>query len=285
MINFRVLSKLDKDKINSFTSKKILKDTSVFYSLYAWKDYNSTNIYISDNYIIYMHLNENKEYYFTYTINDDKYIKEIIEEVENYCKYSKILPKFLDIEKYELPFFSSYNIEDDLDSYDYIFNVEDLAFFKGKKYHSKRNFVAQFNKDYECNVVQYDKTKYEEVINFYYYWSKDKEGDLHNEINCIRNILDIYDKSDILILLFYSNNKLIGFSFSDISINMPSIMFEKGDAEYIGVNQFIFSKTASFLNRYKYVSLENDMGLLNLRQTKLSYHPFLVLKKYICTKK
>ena len=55
----------------------------------------------------------------------------------------------------------------------------------------------------------------------------------------------------------------------------------KHPQKYHGIYEFMFNDTAKRLqSQYKYLNLEEDMGNKNLRRTKDSYGPELLLKKY-----
>ena len=82
--------------------------------------------------------------------------------------------------------------------------------------------------------------------------------------------------------IYYIDNKAAGFIIGE-ALNMDTfcLHFAKASTKYHGIYEFMFNDTAKRLqSQYKYLNLEEDMGNKNLRRTKDSYGPELLLKKY-----
>ena len=62
--------------------------------------------------------------------------------------------------------------------------------------------------------------------------------------------------------------------------------FMKADTSYKGIYSYIVSESAKILleSGKKYLNIEQDLGLANLRQAKKSYRPVQFLKKYTVSK-
>ena len=82
--------------------------------------------------------------------------------------------------------------------------------------------------------------------------------------------------------LYYINNEPAGFIIGEgLNTDTFCLHFAKASKKYHGIYEFMFNDTAKKLqSQYKYLNLEEDMGNKNLRRTKNSYGPELLLKKY-----
>ena len=62
--------------------------------------------------------------------------------------------------------------------------------------------------------------------------------------------------------------------------------FEKFDPDKKGAAQLVNWETAKYLQkRFKYLNREQDLGLIGLRQAKLSYQPEFLVKFLVSTLK
>ena len=82
--------------------------------------------------------------------------------------------------------------------------------------------------------------------------------------------------------IYYIENKPAGFIIGEaLNTDTFCLHFAKASKNYHGIYEFMFNDTAKRLqSQYKYLNLEEDMGNKNLRRTKDSYGPELLLKKY-----
>ena len=82
--------------------------------------------------------------------------------------------------------------------------------------------------------------------------------------------------------IYYIENEPAGFIIGEaLNTDTFCLHFAKASTKYHGIYEFMFNDTAKRLqSQYKYLNLEEDMGNKNLRRTKDSYGPELLLKKY-----
>lgn len=82
--------------------------------------------------------------------------------------------------------------------------------------------------------------------------------------------------------IYYIENEPAGFIIGEpLNTETFVLHFAKALTKYHGIYEFMFNDTAKrLLPRYRFLNLEEDMGSKNLRRTKGSYGPEMLLKKY-----
>ena len=193
-------------------------------------------------------------------------------------------------EKWEEILREDFIMEENRNSFDYVYNYKDLATLAGRKYSKKKNRISQFLKRYPNYIYERITTEnLEEIKNFQTIWCEDKECELvpvlRNENIGIKNVFKHYDKLDCIGGLLRVDGKVICYTIGEaITDEYVQIHIEKGINEYVGSYQMI---NKLFLEKefvgYKYVNREDDFGNEGLRDAKLSYHPAFLLKKYVIT--
>jgi uncharacterized protein len=184
---------------------------------------------------------------------------------------------------------SRFKIILDTDNCDYLYKVDDLMRLKGKKYDGKRNLIKNFKSHYSYEYVMISHEDTRELLKFEETWCKMKDCEsiegLAHERRAVKEIL-----------LNFSGFQLIGGAikingeFSAISIaqklNPDTLVLHvlKANPSLAGLyqsmlNEFLSREAANFT----YVNLEQDLGQPGLRQSKQSYHPVGLIKKYTLT--
>ena len=184
-----------------------------------------------------------------------------------------------------------YIIEEDSNSFDYIYKQSDLALLPGKKYHSKRNHISAFSRSFNWeykNISDVDKAKIFECAEKWYeenaerldkYMLDEKDG-----IKFMLKHLQVLNLKGGCILV---GGEVVAFTLgSEINRQVFDIHIEKALGEYSGAYSVINREFAAReLSSYEYINREDDMGLPGLRKAKLSYKPEIILKKYLLTPK
>ena len=163
---------------------------------------------------------------------------------------------------------------------DYLYRASDLAAFPGKKYHSKRNFVRQFEQNYTYELCEYDDSRRADVEELLRVWSEEKAEDLSDENAAIRAALG--KRENLSIDLLYVGGRLESFLIGERVRDFAILMFFKGNTDFKGIYPFMLSRVVA--ERYSdcaFVSMQEDMGIEGLRRSKESYHPAFLQQKYI----
>ncbi|BAI80284.1 conserved hypothetical protein [Deferribacter desulfuricans SSM1] len=221
------------------------------------------------------------------TYDNKVYFMPIFEINENTVDFFKNLQDEVDyifpIDEKWLPFFQEFNhYYYDGDS-DYIYTVEKISSYSGRKLHKKRNLVKQFKTLYEVEVKPLLKNDTENAKKILEEWINEnsftkEETDF---FECLE-ALDLLEELVLCGLIYYVNGKPAGFIIGEEhNQDLFLIHFAKGLKKYKGIYQFIYNDFAKKLpNKYKYLNFEQDLGQMALRKAKSSYHPDILLKKY-----
>jgi hypothetical protein len=181
---------------------------------------------------------------------------------------------------------------------DYIYKTQNLIELKGNNYHTKRTEVNKFLKNYPNHRIEpLDPLRdSEKILKLFYKWSKSRiptiaeenigkflDGILY-EHSAIKIMLREYHKLELLGVVLYVDDNIIGFSIGEmINKRVASVIFEKTDFDISGSAQYIyreFSKILRDIYGSEYINAGDDMGFENLKKVKMSYRPEKLVPKY-----
>ena len=178
----------------------------------------------------------------------------------------------------------------DRDGQDYVYDINDLADLKGRKFQRKRNHVNRFRAIHEGYTVEpitrdnMEKAR-ELVFLWYQYHREQGHGDyLLEEValdRAFRRFEELQLEGLILNVDGVPAAMTIGSFMTDDTVD---VHFEKAREDIDGAYAAINSEFARYL-REKYPNLlyldrEDDMGLEGLRKAKTSYNPHHMVEKY-----
>lgn len=175
---------------------------------------------------------------------------------------------------------------------EYLYNPQDLIELKGKKYHSKRNFVSRFTNTYQGKYVfrTYTENDLEGVCALFSEWIKSKSFDDYHDS------MERQEKRVVKLALEYSleyddffadvmevDGKIVGFETGELTAsNVGIVHLEKGNIEYDGIYPSLCQMfAAKHFSGARYINRQEDMGLEGLRKSKESYHPCGFVEKRI----
>ncbi len=281
---------------------KYFKDSSsinseyTFTNMFMWRNsYNIRYALIDEMLCIFSkHGNGPETINFPLGIGD---IKLVIEKIIKYFKTINQRPliriyseDMIDILKSLFP--DTFIITEDIDSFDYVYETEDLIELPGNKYHSKRNHINKFKSLYNYEYHRLTPDSKDACLSMFNHWCDSKEGlipGISEQREAVTELLQNWKALDITGGGITVDGKMIAFSFGEVLSQKHSIAvihLEHADTEFHGsfplMNQQFLENEWSHL---EYVNREEDMGLPGLRKAKQSYKPCLMVKKYIATLK
>lgn len=171
---------------------------------------------------------------------------------------------------------------------EYLYNASTMSGFSGRKMEKKRNHLNFFKNNYSpYEIEEINKDNIPEIISYTYAFEmvhEDSELALY-ECSQVIEVLRNYEYYPFIGIAVRKKGNIIGYSFGEIIHDTFFAHVEKGDTAYRGIYQLLASemtKRALIENPdIQYINREEDMGDENLRLSKESYHPTLLLDKVI----
>lgn len=253
-----------------------------------WRDYYNIEFAISDNTLIFKETSIYDTLAFTFPIG--KNIDHMIDEVFAYCKANNIPVEFCNVPeeggRYLKKKFPAATGRSERDWCDYLYNASDLITLSGKKYSGQRNHINRFKSDYEYSFNQITPENAASVKNFYNQVevnSASLSGLIVEEEHKVNEMLDHYDAYGLLGGYLSIGEKIVAMAIGDIVNDTLFVHIERADTAYHGAYQMIVNEFAKHFSTKDvlYVNREEDMGVEGLRISKMSYHPYRLLKKCV----
>jgi len=173
---------------------------------------------------------------------------------------------------------------EDRNNFDYLYLRTDLAELPGKKYHKKRNLVAQFLKLYTHEEKLLTAELIPDAKKILDCWQSCRFGD--TDYKACSEALDLFTELKLEGLLLYVEGKPAGWCLGESVAQgrIFTIHFEKALEDYKGIYQFINQAFASTLpESFTHINREQDLGDEGLRQAKMTYRPSGFVQKYTGT--
>ena len=170
---------------------------------------------------------------------------------------------------------------EDRNNFDYLYLRTDLAKLEGKKYHKKRNLIAQFLKSYSHAESPLAPETVPQAMSVLEQWQTGRGAD-SDYAEC-REALELFEELNMKGLLIYIEGKPAGWCLGEPAARgrMFIIHFEKGLDQYKGIYQFINQSFAETIPAYfSQINREQDLGDEGLRQAKMTYRPSSFVRKY-----
>ena len=289
MIEFKVPAIKDLGTIGKVMSdEQELSCESNFTNLIIWNKHYNTVYYYDEKTLIFR-MWEEDSYFFALPYGD---IKHGIELIKQFCKENGCEIKIWAAEGGRFnrfkELYSNISVTPMRDSFEYIYSREDLSELIGKKYHSKRNHIAKFSKEYNWEYKAIEKTDIPIVLYFADKWYDGTEDEtLLAERKALTYLLNNMDILGIKGGMITVDDRIVAFTLgSPVNSTIFDIHYEKADKDFLTAYAVINREFAkNELGDYKYINREEDLGIEGLRKAKLSYKPEILLEKYIVTLK
>lgn len=290
---FKKLTINDREIIQHFTmhSERMSADM-LFANICGWQHLTNMSYTIIEDMLI-MRGNMNGSFIYSLPIGHGNLrfvLMQILEETENLGMQCSIFgvpeDKLEEIER-AMPKHFDFYAEDSKS--DYIYKRESLVTLAGKKLQPKRNHINKFHRTYpDAQFRELTEEFIPACKQLEYTWNQEhNDNDSYisktDELTFTNFILDNFQALGLRGGILLVNGNVAAFTIGGaINDHTFDICVEKADVRYDGAYAVINHLFASSLpEKFIYINREEDMGIEGLRHAKQSYHPEILLKKYV----
>ena len=290
-INFKPFAAEDRDEYNDYLFGEDERGCEFsFANLYLWGRQSFAKI--SNNIILFSQFDRRTVYPFPLGKGN---IKEALEAIISDsrargipCRITGMSKQRADLLEYSFP--GKFKFHFDRSACDYVYDINDLAELKGKKYHGKKNHLNRFKEVYEGYSAEAITTdNIDKAIEFTCKWYEEKElndpdKDFLMEKAAIGRAFRHYSEIGLEGLIISYNGEVLALTMgSRLSGDTFDVHFEKARADVNGAYTVINYEFARYIrDKYpevKYLNREEDMGIEGLRRAKESYKPHHMVEK------
>lgn len=201
---------------------------------------------------------------------------------KGYCDFLKNVPE-VSLKRFKNS--EHFQIEEDIDQFDYIFATEDLMNLPGRKYRHKRQIVERFLQNHPDASIKITRTPSQRDIQQILEISKKWKGEClekHEVFLCIQRLLSYRDRFSLEVASVHAMNRMLGFQIYELVGANALAHFRNCDPEFQDAASFLTKEHAAHLykNGCILINRMQDLGMPNLRQAKTLWRPRQFLKKY-----
>lgn len=308
--DFNNLTEKDLELLNSYFDGFDYQSSShTFLANYIWRNTHKITWQIVDGYLFIAGLSntepDKEEYFASFPLTstgsyDGKKVRQAISHVKDIFESKGerfemgLVPESL-VPALKDAFGDEVSITHERDDDDYVYLKSDLVTLSGRKLHQKKNHLNYFLRNYQFTYEEATSETVPEIMDYIYSKNEYKLGEtpeewktiLEMETIAIGELLKFVGKG-LLSGIIRLNGKIEAVTLGEFaktnSKETVIVHVEKADDRIRGLYQAINNEFCKRLPEETiYVNREEDMGLENLRQTKLSYKPFKMAEKYTVT--
>ena len=172
---------------------------------------------------------------------------------------------------------------------DYLYDAQTMVTFAGKKLHGQKNHVNRFRRLYpDWSFEEITAENLPEIQAYFEEHAEQNRKEAETAIfeeRSVREFLRHYWEYAPLGGVLRAQDKIVGFSAGEIVGDTLIIHVEKADTSFSGAYQMLVNEYAKHFvtEDVKYINREEDTGDEGIRQSKESYHPMMLLEKYVVT--
>lgn len=254
-----------------------------FASIFFWKGYYDTSYAVVNGNIVAKGISDSGECVLYFPRGITEGLRDTLDILKENCRGKLVLMPLNETLAYrikkEVPSVDLKVIEGKCE---YVYNQEDLANLIGKKYHSKRNHIAKFDKKYESEYINIDENNVDILRDCAKYMYNLIENSPKEEFDAIMCAIDNFSDLRMRACVIKVDGKYVAYSIgSSVNNEVADIHFEKADRNYEGS----YAKVNNCFAKYafsdkKFINREEDLGIEGLRKAKLSYYPCKMNQMY-----
>lgn len=205
------------------------------------------------------------------------------------CRLSSMTAR--DAQQLECWFPGQFSIRPDRDSFDYVYDIDDLADLKGRKFQKKRNHLHRFLEQHPDYAVQpltgENLPMAQEMVHQWFLRRKEEDphGDYLLEALAISRAFQNFSQLGLTGIVLREGEDLLAVTIgSAMGPDTFDIHFEKAREDVEGAYNAVNRDFARWLREknpdLRFLNREDDLGLEGLRKAKLSYCPHHMEEKF-----
>ncbi len=296
-LNFKPVELSDRDIIYKYMSEYGEGSCQhSFVSMYSLSEKYGDAFYEHDNMLYTLRRNLCDENYRVYLApmgdGDRKQaFLNILSDAHRYGKkvrFITLTEQYADFLKEE--FSDTFDIEEDRDLAEYIFDTKQMSTFSGGKLQERRREVRAFWNTYQerASVEKITLSDLNEIWEFENKWldmNKDTHDmeSLERESRMIRLQFEHFDELKLSGVVVRIDGVIRGFGYgTKLSDEYYDAIAEKGDRSVLNIYKILrMESVKQCAMDCKYVNMEEDLGIAGLREIKNIYRPVFLIKKYM----
>lgn len=260
-----------------------------FANLYLWGRQKAA--FLEDSLVFFSQFNQRSVYLFPVSRGDmKKTLDAIIHDAHTRgipCRLTSLTHEDCDLVEKLYP--GQFRFHHDRNSFDYIYNIEDLATLKGKKFQKKRNHLNKFKQlhpQYRLEPITRENIPQVQALLDRWYASRleaDPSADFYMEQIAISKALRDLDSLDMEGLVLLDGEQLLAMTLgSHLAANTFDVQFEKAidDTAYVAMCSSFAGWLMDKYPELLYLNREDDLGIEGLRKSKLAYNPVMLIEKH-----
>lgn len=174
----------------------------------------------------------------------------------------------------------------DRDSFDYLYSKSDLADLPGNHFHKKKNRINYFTGRHDYSIEIYGENHLQGCIDLIDEWRRVREEMESNSVilesEANAEALRMASSLDLEGVVALVDGKVKALAIGErLNDDTAVCHFEKADPFMEGLYQLIDREFNRLLfTECSFVNREQDLGISNIRDSKLSYHPVELIEKF-----
>lgn len=263
-------------------------------------EYNFANLYLwgrqraailEDALVFFSQFNQRSVYLFPVCKGEVKpVIDAIIHDAKTRdipCRLTSLRHEDCDLLEALYP--GQFRIHHDRNSFDYLYNIEELATLKGKKFQKKRNHLNKFRQlhpNYRVEPICDANTPLVQALLERWYKGKlelDPSADFFMEQIAISKALRCREALQMEGLVLMDGDEILAMTMgSFLSSDTFDVHFEKAIEEtaYVAMCSSFAAYLVGKYPQLRLLNREDDMGIEGLRKSKLAYNPVTLIEKH-----
>lgn len=290
MISFKKLDPANKAAYDEFLLNCGMRGCEYnFANLYLWGRQRAA--FLEDSLVFFSQFNQRSVYLFPVCRDNLKQtIDAIIHDAHTRdipCRLTSLSHE--DCDMLETLYPNKFRFHHDRNSFDYIYNIEDLATLKGKKFQKKRNHLNKFKQahpGYRLEPITDANTPMvEDLLNRWYKQRLDADpsADFYMEQVALSKALRHREVLDMEGLILMDGEEILAMTLgSFLAENTFDVQFEKAidETAYVAMCSGFAGYLMKKYPNLQYLNREDDLGIEGLRKSKLAYNPVMLIEKH-----